>query len=442
MRSISSLLLAFLLAGCTVSEDGPPQLGDDACTNDGQKQFVFDAMQDVYFWNLSLPASVDLSAHASPEELLTFLKTFSPINAATGLPIDRFSFINTAAADSAFFGEGKFEGFGFSWRYEAVDDVRFTRVFTDSPANTAGFMRGHRIIALAGRIIADIDANEGVSAMFAMDPLEFTIRRLDNSEYTVTVTKDVVTINPLPQWRVIDTATGSVGYMELATFISTADPVFDTIFNDFRNAAITDLIIDLRYNGGGLVSTTELLGDYLGGAVSDGLVFSRTFFNDNNSSFNSTQRFSQRINSINLSRLVIIGSGSTASASELVTNSMESHVDVTIVGATTFGKPVGQVGIQFCEKILRPTSFETVNSLGEGGYFDGLPVDCPAVDDISIVVGADDDPNVVAALSYFANGACPVASQQVGSGQEKALRGGLRKPDLRGPAHREFAGAF
>ena len=213
MRLTTFFLLAFLFAGCTVSEDGPPQLGDAACTNNGQKQFVFDAMQDVYFWNTSLPASVDLSAHASPEDLLAFLKTFSPINASTGLPIDRFSFINTAAADSAFFGEGQFEGFGFSWRYEAAGDVRFTRVFSDSPANTAGFIRGHRIIALAGRTITDIDANEGVSAMFGMDPLEFTIRRLDDSEYTVTVTKDVVTINPLPQWRVIDTATGSVGYI-------------------------------------------------------------------------------------------------------------------------------------------------------------------------------------------------------------------------------------
>jgi membrane-associated protease RseP (regulator of RpoE activity) len=442
MRSISSLFLALLLAGCTVSEDGPPQLGDDACTADGQKQFVFDAMQNVYFWNLSLPASVDLSAHASAEDLLNFLKTFSPINVSTGLPIDRFSFINSAAADSAFFGEGQFEGFGFSWRYQAVDDVRFTRVFSSSPAANAGFMRGHRIVALAGRTIADIDANEGVSAVFAMDPLEFTIRRLDDTEFTVTVTKDVVTINPLPQWRVIDTPTGSVGYMELATFISTADPVFDTIFSDFRNAGITDLIIDLRYNGGGLVSTTELLGDYLGGFVSQGQVFSETLYNDNNSNFNSTRRFSQRLNSINLSRLVIVGSANTASASELVTNSMEPHVDVTIVGATTFGKPVGQVGILFCEKILRPTAFETVNSLGEGDYFDGLPVDCPAVDDLSVTVGADDDPNVMAALSYFANGACPAGAQQSAVGQEKASLRKLPAPDLRGPAHREFAGAF
>jgi carboxyl-terminal processing protease len=442
MRPISHLLLAFLIAGCTVSEDSPPQLGDAACTNDGQKQFVFDAMQDVYFWNTSLPVSVDLSSHASPEDLLDFLKTFSPINASTGLPIDRFSFINSAAADSAFFGEGQFDGFGFSWRYEAAGDVRFTRVFSSSPAAQAGFSRGDRIIALAGRTIADIDANEGVSAVFSMDPLEFTIRRLDNSEFTVIVTKGVVTIDPLPQWRVIDTPTGSVGYMELATFISTADPVFDTIFNDFRNAAITDLIIDLRYNGGGLVSTTELLGDYLGGAVSNGLVFSETLFNDNNANLNSIELFQQRINSINLSRLVVIGSRNTASASELITNGMEPHVDVTIVGATTFGKPVGQVGIQFCEKILRPTSFETVNSLGEGSYFDGLPVDCPVADDLTIAVGADNDPNVVASLSYFANGACPAAAQQSATEQQKTSPENTPTPDLRGPAHREFAGAF
>lgn len=446
MRMISSLFLTLLLVGCGGSSNGPPQVGDAACTNDGQKQFVLDAMRDIYFWNASLPASVDLSTQASPEALLTFLASFSPINPATGEPVDRFSFINSAAADSAFFGEGKFEGFGFSWRYEAADDVRFTRVFSSSPAAMAGFDRGFRIVALDGRTIADIDANEGVSAMFAMDPLQFTIRRLDDTEFTVTVTKDVVTINPLPQWRVIDTATGAVGYMELATFISTADPVFDTIFAAFQQAGITDLIIDLRYNGGGLVSTTELLGDHLGGAVSNGLVFSETLFNANNSSSNRTKRFQQLNTSLNLSRLIIVGSRNTASASELVTNSMEPHVEVTIVGDTTFGKPVGQVGIEFCSKILRPTSFESVNSLGDGGYFAGLPVDCPAVDDLSIAVGADNDPNVETALSYFANGACPVLLQKSrADGTQSSAAGpaeAVPVPDLRGPAHREYAGAF
>jgi C-terminal processing protease CtpA/Prc len=295
---------------------------------------------------------------------------------------------------------------------------------------------------LDGRTIADIEANEGVGAMFDMDPLQFTIRRLDNSEFTVTVTKDIVTINPLPQWRVIDTATGPVGYMELATFISTADPVFDTIFAEFRQASITDLIVDLRYNGGGLVSTTELLGDFLGGRGANGLVFSRTLFNADNSFRDSVRQFQQFTNSLNLSRLIIIGSRRTASASELVTNSMEPYVEVTIVGDTTFGKPVGQVGIEFCEKILRPTSFETVNALGQGGYFDGLPVDCPAADDLAVAVGADNDPNVATALSYFANGACPVASQQFKLRRDQDGKAQLRQLELRGPAHREFAGAF
>jgi len=406
-------------------------------------------MQDIYFWNASLPANVDLSAHASPEALLTFLASFSPINPATGEPVDRFSFINSAAADSAFFGEGKFEGFGFGWRYETADDLRFTRVFSSSPAEQAGFFRGYRIVALEGRTIADINANEGVGEMFEMDPLQFTIRRLDNTEFTVTVTKDVVTINPLPQaqgGRVIDTATGPVGYMELATFISTADPVFDTIFAAFQQAGITDLIVDLRYNGGGLVSTAELLGDHLGGAVSDGLVFSKMLFNSNNSNSNRTKRFQQLNTSLNLSRLIIIGSRNTASASELVTNSMEPHVEVTIVGDTTFGKPVGQVGIEFCSKILRPTSFETVNSLDVGGYFAGLPVDCPAVDDLSIAVGADNDPNVETALSYFANGACPVLLQKSRANGVQPSAAGTAEAipvrDLRGPAHREYAGAF
>ena len=106
MRSITSLLACALLAGCTVAEDGPPQIGDAVCTNDGQKQFVLDVMRDIYFWNTSLPTSVDLNAHASPENLLAFLVSFSPTNPATGEPIDRFSFINSAAADAAFFGEG------------------------------------------------------------------------------------------------------------------------------------------------------------------------------------------------------------------------------------------------------------------------------------------------------------------------------------------------
>lgn len=443
MRKFLYLLAAMTLtlSGCSSSSggDGGPQAGTAACTNDAQKQFVLDAMRDIYFWYTALPANVDLSQFATPEELLTALISFSPINPLTDEPIDRFSFINSAEADAQFFGEGKFEGFGFSFRFEAADDLRFTRVFSGSPADlVGGFARGQRIIALDGRSIADIQANEGVGVVFGQSPLEFTIRGLDNIEFTVTVSHDIVTIDPLPQWRIIDMGGTPVGYVEFATFISTADPVFSTIFADFNAAGVSAVIIDMRYNGGGLVSTAELLGDYLGGFNSNNLIFSKTLFNDKNTGSNRTAFFQRLVNSTNLSRLVVIATSGTASASEIVINSMEPYAEVTIVGDTTFGKPVGQVGIQFCEKILRATAFETVNVLDQGDYFDGLPVDCPAVDDLTEVVGADTDPNLVTALAFLATGACPAAAGVL----KPTFDRDLPQIDLHGPPWREFAGAF
>lgn len=434
MRKILYLLLAvsLTLAGCSGSDSSlaGPQVGAPGCTIDGQKQFVLDVMRDIYFWYDLLPANVDLSLYASPEALLAFLTSFQPI--------DDFSFINSAEADAQFFAEGQFEGFGFSSRFEAADDLRFTRIFSGSPADQAGFQRGQRILELDGRTIAEIEVNEGVNVVFDQSPLQFRIQNLDGSEFSPTVSHDIVTINPLPQWRVIDMGGVPVGYVELATFISTANPVFNSVFSGFNAAGVTDVIIDMRYNGGGLVDTARLLGDYLGGLV-PGLIFSITEFNDKNSDLNETEFFEQIANSMNLSRLVVISTSGTASASELVIHSMEPHTDVTIVGDTTFGKPVGQIGALFCDKILRATAFETLNSLSEGGYFNGLPVDCPAVDDLAEVVGSATDPNLIAALTYLETGGCPAAASamlKADFDQEPP------RINLRGPAWREYAGAF
>lgn len=408
MKSLVNIVAVALIgvAGCSISDDSgytPPQVGTSACSNDAQKQFVLDRMRDVYFWNDLLPASVNLAAYATPEALLEYLVSFQPL--------DNFSYIDLAEADAQFFVAGQYQGYGFSTRFVAADELRFTRVFASSPANAAGFARGQQIIALNGRTIADIEANEGVGTLFALPALEFSIRRADGSEFTTSVSHDLVTIDPVPQWRIIDRQDGtSVGYFELATFINTANTTFDTVFREFAQAGVSDIVIDLRYNGGGLVSTTELLGDYFGGAIANQLVFSKTRFNANNAASNRNTYFRQLVASANLSRLVVIATSNTASASELLTNSMEPYADVSIVGSATLGKPVGQVGIEFCDKILRPTAFETLNANDEGGYYGGLPADCDAVDDLSIPVGDDADPNLVAALTLLETGSCPAQS--------------------------------
>jgi len=446
MRKLLLLLIAGLAGACSSGDGGPGGVDVGSCSIDGQKQFVLDAMRAWYFWNDRLPANVDTSQFATPDDLLAFLITFSPPD-GNGQPVDRFSFINTAQADQAFFGEGQYEGFGFSSRFVAADDLRLTRVFFDSPANRAGLARGQQILALNGRTIAEIQAAEGVDAVLALSPLDFTMREIDGSEFTVAITKDIVTIDPVPQARIIVDPNGvrpPVGYMELASFIGTADPEMDTVFQMFRAQGVNDVILDLRYNGGGLVSTAELLGDFLGGDVAENLVFSKTVFNALRAAeYNSTTFFARLANSVSLSRLIVIASGNTASASELIINGMEPHVEVVVVGANTLGKPVGQVGLGFCSQILRPTAFQTLNANDFGDYFDGLPVDCPAADDLNQAVGADTDPNVVAALTYLDTGACPPAAAADKTATiSQGMQPKLPIPGRRGPPHREFADAY
>lgn len=433
-----SIVVSLSISACGLSDDNdnaPPQSGTAACTVDAQKQFVLDTMNDVYFWNDLLPANVDLAAFATPEELLEYLRSFQPL--------DNFSYIDAAAADAQFFGAGQYEGYGFSSRFEAENDLRFTRVFSSGPAFLAGFARGQRILMINDRTIADIEANEGVGALFAQTPLEFLVRRLDGSEFTAIVGQGLVTIDPLPQWRIIDRPDGSsVGYLELATFISTAEPAFAAAFAAFIQAGVNDVIIDLRYNGGGLVSTTEFLGDYLGGAIADNLTFSKTLFNANNAIMNRTAFFQRLSGSINLSRLVVIATDGTASASELITNSMEPHAAVSIVGSATFGKPVGQLGIEFCDKIIRPTAFESVNANDEGGYFDGLPADCEALDDLSVAVGVDVDPNLTTALTLLDTGACPAVTTSPANLQKPLREQKSLRAESRGKPWQEFANAW
>ena len=454
MRKLTCLVAVACLTACSGSgsDSGGPQVGTTACSNDGQKQFVLDSLYDWYLWNDLLPTGIDIADYATPESLVFEVTTNLGPQNASNEPIDLFSSVGSAQADSQFFGEGKFEGFGFSWRFvdQAQTEFRIIRTFAGSPADVGGsggnLSRGVQVLSLNGRDVADIAANEGIGAYFdANASVDFAVQPVVGNVYsTGPISAAVVTIDPIPQYRVIDMGAGrSVGYMELATFISTADAKFDTVFQAFKAANVSEVIIDLRYNGGGLVSTAELLGDYLGGFVAQNLVFSNTEFNaDRAAQNNSTDFFGLLGNSINLSSLVVIASRGTASASELVTNGMIPHVDVTIVGDRTFGKPVGQIGLQFCDKILRPTAFKLANADGAGDYFDGLPVDCAATDDLSIAVGDDLDPNMIAAMSYLNTGACPVVSTSPSEDfKAPAERRDAERRRVR-PAYRELIDAY
>jgi carboxyl-terminal processing protease len=455
MRKLTILLAMASLTFTACSSDGSGPAGPTtpaACSNDGQKAYVLDALYYWYLWNDMLPANINIANYATPEALVTQVtETFGP-QKPTGGPLDRFSSVGSLEADQQFFGEGKYEGFGFSWRMEN-NEMRFTRVFDDSPANmVGGFSRGQTVVSIDGRTIAEITAAEGINAALANATATFVVREINGTVLpAVTVTKAIVTINPIPQWRLIDMGAGNspVGYMEFSTFISTAHDGldgndFDNVFSEFIAAGVEDVIVDLRYNGGGLVSTANLLGNHLGGFANDGQIFSNTEFNADRAAANNSIDYLSRIaNSIDINRLIVVASRGTASASELVINGLDPFVNggVYIVGDNTFGKPVGQVGLEFCEKILRPTSFKKSNAAGFGDYFDGLPVDCAAADDLDLATGADNDPNVVAALSFVTGAGCPVVAAP-GDLQKSGLSTDAVLPEHDGRPEREFAGAY
>jgi C-terminal processing protease CtpA/Prc len=178
-----------------------------------------------------------------------------------------------------------------------------------------------------------------------------------------------------------------------------------------KEAGVQDLVLDLRYNGGSLVDVAVHLSSLVGGAVTRGNVFAEFRHNDRNTRYNETLRFEEADQALNLSRLFVIATQSSASASELVINSLRPFIPVTVIGDRTYGKPVGQYGFEFCEKVLAPVAFKLVNADGAGDFFDGIAADCAAPDDIEHDLGAADEGSLAEALYVIRTGSCSTTTE-------------------------------
>jgi C-terminal processing protease CtpA/Prc len=127
---------------------------------------------------------------------------------------------------------------------------------------------------------------------------------------------------------------------------------------------VDDLVLDLRYNGGGLVNVAQHLASYIGGIRTDGQVFAEYFHNDKNAFRNRILQFEPKPGRLTLDRLIVVTTRGSASASELVINALRPFMPVVVIGDTTYGKPVGQYAIGFCDKLLAPVSFSLRNADG------------------------------------------------------------------------------
>lgn len=403
-RAIALVLTAWLAPASSAAQEmlATPRGGwpYGSCATLGQNLRTRDILDDIYLWRQFLP-KVDPVRFASPEAYLEAVR-YRPLDTS-------YSYITSKAAHDALFSDSQYVGFGFSTRTTSTA-ITVLQVFPASPASEAQIARGDRIVAVDGRSIADLAASGALDTVFG-DPSAGVTATLDvvtrgGQMRRVSLQKRTVTIPPVSLTRVFQVNGRVVGYIFFRQFVRPSVAALDEAFAALRQAGVTDLVLDLRYNGGGLLDVAVHLASLIGDVTLRGQVFGTIQHNERYRAFDQTLRFETIAEPLRLSRLVAITTRSSASASELLINALRPYIPVTVVGERTYGKPVGQYGIDMCTRVVLPVAFTTVNALGQADYFNGIAADCVAPDDESQDLGSATEASLAEALAVVGTGAC------------------------------------
>lgn len=471
--------VAALLAGCGGDDggSGPPVSSNPvpsatatpapstaACSLATRKEWVRAALDEWYLFPENLDLAVNASAHGTMEAYVDAL-----VAPARALNKDRyFTYVASIAEENAYYEQGASAGFGMRLAYD-YSVITVLETYENSPAAAAGIVRGDRITAIGNggslRTVLSLTSSGGGQALVdALGPDTVgTTRTLRISSQSgavreLSLTKADFALDPVSDLYGVNIFTeGSrrIGYLNLRTFIVTAEPDLRAAFARFKAQGVTELIIDLRYNGGGLISTAQVLGNLLA-ADKAGQPFGRITYRQSKSAENESFSFQPPAEAIAATRIAFLTTRSTASASELVINAMVPYLgrNMAIVGTDTYGKPVGQIALDNpgCGDRLRAVALRTENSAGVGDYYNGLArhvsVSCHAPDIPSIPLGDTYDTHVTAALSFLRGGSCNPISMTATATASAARTGTAAEPQALVPAQpsstyqRELPGAF
>jgi len=414
---------------------------------------------ELYLWYREVP---DLDPGATPTTAAYFALLKTSATTPSGRPKDQFHFTYPTASWEALSQSGVQAGYGAAWEIFAATaprDVEVAYAEPGSPAATANITRGARVLSVdnvdlvnaSDQASVDILNNglfptaTGQSHTFSiLDPGATTPR-------TVTMVSANVTETPVTNVTVLPSTT--VGYMLFKDHIATAEQGLINAVNQLKSQNITDLVLDIRYNGGGYLDiASELAYMIAGQTATAGKTFELTKFNDKyptNDPFtgqpitplpfhSTTQDFSvpagMALPALNLPRVFVLTGGDTCSASESIINSLRG-IGVTVYqfGSTTCGKPYGFVPADNCGTTYFSIQFQGVNQIGFGDYADGFsPANtqvtpgvsvpgCSVADDLSHDFGDPNEAVLGAALAYrTAPGTCPAPTGNLVQAQQAA----------------------
>ena len=406
---MSARRLVLLLAGsAAMSCGGSSSPGESTaaassaqCTPGGQVSFVKSTLGDWYYWYKNLPPA-DAAAYKAPEEYLEAVR-FRPLDTT-------YSYITSKASSDAFFSESQFIGFGLSYRRTGDTELRLTQTFPGSPAAEAGLDRGDALLTVGGKSVTDLLKSGELGTVFGPEQVGYTVdvswQDRQGRTRSATLTKRLVTIPTVSQTAVLDSGGSRVGYLHFRNFVQPSLAALDSAFAQLRDSGASELVLDLRYNGGGLVSVAQHLAGLIAGPSLAGQVFVSFTHNDKQAGRDTSFKLEGLPQALAVPRLVVITTRASASASEAVVNGLRPYMDVKLVGEATYGKPVGQYGFDFCDKVLYPVAFLVTNSRGQADYFEGIPADCAAPDDVDHPLASAGEASLAEALFVLRNGRC------------------------------------
>jgi len=376
-----------------------------SCDLSDMRQWVEANMLDYYLFYDQV-ARPNLSSYNDLSQLINDMRVS---------PNDRFSYISDAAQSSAQFEEGIKFGFGHLVSVTPERELRVTYVYPGSPFDDANIKRGDYIESINGtspfdatqQVIRDFFGADNVTATQI-----FVIRSASNQSRTVSLSSRQYAVETVMATSTIVRGGISIGYLAFDSFLETSEPELDAAFAQFRADNIQELVLDLRYNRGGRVDVSNKLASLIIGAAGTNQVFTTFSLNNRYREFNESIKFNTEAQALDLPRLIVLTTEESCSASELIVNGLRPYMNVVTVGSGTCGKPYGSSGRVACGKQMNALQFEFVNGAGAGGYYEGIPADCDATDQISRSLGDPDEGMLSAALSYIETGVCNLSGNR------------------------------
>lgn len=377
----------------------------DDCSVAGINRWIDERMRDTYIYYDQVPV-LDLDSYSDSAQLVNDLRV-SP---------DIYSSLVDQARDEELIVNSNVTRFGF-WLQQASDGRQhFASISGNSPMEAAGIQRGDELLAINGVALDEI-TDELWNQFVVGEPGEeltavYTVSSAVSEPQDFTVTKTSYTETTVPVHGTFEESNNQIGFLQVNAFRATTADEIDVAVQSLADAGISELILDLRYNGGGFTAVARQLASQIAGPAFVDQVYSSRMFNDKYSDFNFDQVIEPQAFNLNLSRLVVLATNFTASASETLINGLAPLIDVVVIGEPTEGKPFTSVAQDFCGKRLNAMSTITTNGVGDS-VLEGIQPTCRVADDFLAPAESIDDALTGAAFAYLQFGACPAVQSRL-----------------------------